>query len=54
MLARQETPQLDCPTTVEEATAILEDDIEDWIFVANDNDDGNEQVNPYTQGEELQ
>ena len=48
MLARQETPQLDCPTTLEEAVAILDDDIEDWIFVANDDDDNNGNNNPYT------
>lgn len=35
MLARQETPQLDCPD-VEEAKVIMDEDIEDWIFVADE------------------
>ena len=39
VLARQQTPTLECPQTLEEASAIIEDDIEDWIFVANDEEE---------------
>jgi hypothetical protein len=35
MLAKQETPQMDCPD-LEVAQVIIEDDIEDWIFIADD------------------
>ena len=40
---------MDCPQTLEEALTILEDDIEDWIFVANDDDadSGQNNDNPY-------
>ena len=36
MLARQETPRMECPLTYEEASAVIEDDKEDWIFIAGE------------------
>lgn len=39
---------MDCPSSVEEATAVIEDEIEDWIFIANDTEEVSNSGNPYT------